>query len=113
MKSFLMVRMTTSPHKTDDPVFGDVAKILLLAQFLGIKRSETQILGHILIYYHFGPAIPVVLGDLKCHRHGRSRCQQRGALRRLVRRLLCHKIASFHQNLCDVGFSVSAEAKDA
>ena len=33
-----MVKMTTSPYKTDNPVYGDLAKILLLAQFLGVKK---------------------------------------------------------------------------
>ena len=33
-----MVKMTTSPYKTDDPAYGDVAKTLLLAQFLGVEK---------------------------------------------------------------------------
>ena len=37
-ESLPMAKMTTSPYKTDDPVYGDVAKMLLLAQFLGVKK---------------------------------------------------------------------------
>ena len=37
-ESLLMTKMTTSQYKADDPVYGDVAEILLLAHFLGVEN---------------------------------------------------------------------------
>ena len=37
-----MAKMTTSPYKTDNPVYGDVAKVLLLGQFFGVKKVRNS-----------------------------------------------------------------------
>ena len=58
-------------------------------------------------------AITIVRGDPKGFRHGRSRSQQRGALSRLVRRLLRHKNFPSYHNICTEGVLAPVEARSA